>query len=68
MAEWLEVSNEEFSTYLREQRAKQEVFTHIIQAKNMRIHYIGDRDWRSPRAVWVAKVERIGNDQYFFII
>ena len=67
MANWKECDEVTFYTFLSRIRGSQDVHAEHIMAKSMHIYYTGDFDYRSPEAIWVAKHERVGRDDHFYI-
>jgi len=66
-AQWKEVPERTFATFLRKQRALHEVHSVDIKLGRTRVFFIGAEHYSDPKATWIAKMETIGNTALFHI-
>ena len=63
MADWQEVSEDDFHDFLAEERKVNDIGQTNMQLGSMTVYHLG-HDYRGQ---WVAKHERVGKDHYYYI-
>lgn len=70
MANWKEVPERKFSSFLRGKRKLHTVHSVDnvdIRGFRTRVFFIGAEHYSDPKATWIAKMETIGNTALFHI-